>query len=260
MPVLVLITFLLVGCQSTTSDVSDVIIPTPWVCQETGTVVADTVPEPARGYAYDFFIYLPPCYETELERDYPVLYLVPGRSGGPKDWFNAGIAELVDELILSGQIPPFIIVHTDDTAADGQATTIFGDLLPQVEQDYRILAERHHRAAAGGSLGGIAAYRLAFQHPETFASAGMFGSGLVSGEEPALKGWLSTLSADQSPRLFLNTGEQDPLMLARAEVMVAHLEEAGIEHTAVFGPGKHTYSYWMTAMPQYLLWMAQDWE
>jgi hypothetical protein len=70
----------------------------------------------------------------------------------------------------------------------------------------------------------------------------MFGSGLISGEEERVKAWLGAIGSEDRIRVFLNCGEGDLLMLDRARVMMAVLDEAGIEATAVFSAGQHTYA------------------
>ncbi|UCC52451.1 MAG: hypothetical protein JSV68_00505 [Anaerolineaceae bacterium] len=232
----------------------------PVDCQEAGTVERNALEENARGYAYHFQVYLPPCYELETERAYPVLYLLPGRGSGPGSWFAAGVNEKADELILSGKVPPFLIIATDNTDSDPQANTIYQELLPTVKSRYRVLDERQFQAVAGGSLGGIGAYRLVFQHPDQFASAGIFGSGLIYGEEAQLQSWLRELSPEIEPRVFLNVGEQDPLMLERAKVMEGLLFDAGIETASVYSPGQHTYSYWVSNIGLYFEWLAKEWQ
>jgi S-formylglutathione hydrolase FrmB len=243
---------LLPGCRAAAPPLAS--------CGQPGSVVEDTLPEPARGYPYRFQVYLPPCYDRDSRQTYPVLFLLPGRGSGPGAWFAAGAAQAADELILDGRVPPFLIVATENTEADPQGTTILTELLPYVEDHYRLLTERPYRAVAGASLGGIGTYRLVLQQPEMFASAGIFGSGISYGEEEALRSWLLALPPDQEPRLFFNCGEQDPLMLARARVMISIVDEAGLENTSIFSPGRHTYGYWVANLPAFFRWLAQDWQ
>jgi len=112
---------------------------------------------------------------------------------------------------------------------------------------------------AGGSLGGIAAYRLAFQYPGTFSSAGIFGAGAISGEETQIRAWLSGMEDVNLTRVFMNSGEGDPLMLDRARVMKSILDEAGIENELYVDQGAHQYSYWVANFERYLKWLAKDW-
>ncbi len=229
-------------------------------CLQAGQVLDGEVEQTARGYSYRFKIYLPPCYAEQPDARYPVFYFVPGRGGGPGSWFSAGANSIADQLILDNKLPPFIIVATENTDNDPQATVIYDDVLPYIEGQYRVLSERRYRAAAGASLGGIAAYRLGFQHPESFSSVGMFGSGAISGEEKQIRAWLEAVPADLKLRVFMDTGEGDPLMLERARVMDSLLDEFSIPHVLHVGDGAHTMDYWVSNLEMYFLWAAEEWK
>jgi len=228
-------------------------------CATGGSIISEELPQPARGYAYTYRIYLPPCFSAESQERYPVLYLIPGRSSSPDSWLKAGLPEEVDRLILAGEIPPFMIVSTENTESDPQAETLYKELIPAVESQYPIAQERRYRAVAGGSLGGIAAYRLAFQYPDTFSSAGIFGAGVISGEETQVRLWLSHMDDANRTRVFMNSGEEDPLMLERARAMKSILDEAGVENQLYIDEGGHHYTYWVPNFEMYLKWLAEDW-
>ena len=228
-------------------------------CAAPGTVLNGEVAETGRGYPYTFDLYLPPCFDLAADPGYPVIYLVPGLGGSVFTWFSAGVNQIADELILAGEVPPFLIVSTENTNNDPFAGDIYQDLIPYIESHYPVLADRRHRAAAGGSLGGIAAYRLVFQYPADFASAGLFGSGVVNGENGQVAAWLAATTPETRPRLFLNVGEQDPLMLQQARILAAILDEAGVTYEFIVGEGAHTYEYWVTNIGAYFRWVAQDW-
>ncbi|MEN9561847.1 MAG: hypothetical protein RIR73_91 [Chloroflexota bacterium] len=228
-------------------------------CISTGTILPFEVPETARGYPYTYQIYLPPCFSADPESRYPVLYLVPGRGSSTNAWFAAGLGDVADELILNEEIPPFILVATENIDSDAMAESIYNDLLPYIETNYPIASDRKHRAVAGGSLGGVAAYRLAFQHPETFSSAGIFGAGAISGEEERIRAWLASMPEGNRVRVFMDTGEEDPLMLERAFVMRSILDEMEIENQLHSGQGGHTYEYWVESFETYLKWLVKDW-
>ena len=252
---------LLLGCQAAVSPVStSVPVPDELVCEKPGTVEEKLLEETLRGYDYSYWIYLPPCYDTDVEKAYPVLYLLPGRGGNPSNWFNAGVNEIADDMILSGKIAPFIIITTEEISSDPLAEIIYNELMPHVEDAYRVKPERWQRAVAGGSLGSVGAYRIALQHPNDFASVGMFGGGLIHGEEERVQTWLDELAAENQLRFFINSGEQDPLMVERAEVMIDVLGEAQLEHMEIFSPGGHDYGYWASNFSAYFEWLAEDWK
>jgi enterochelin esterase-like enzyme len=188
-----------------------------------------------------------------------VLYLVPGRLSSPDSWLAAGLAEELDRLILTEDIPPLIVVITENTDSDPQGETIYRELIPFVESQYLIAVDRRYRAVAGGSLGGIAAYRLAFHYPDTFSSAGIFGAGAISGEEPQIRAWLAGMTDSNRTRVFMNTGEADPLMLEQARVMKSILDEVGVENQLYVDQGAHHYTYWVPNFERYLKWLAKDW-
>lgn len=254
----VLFLLLVIGCSA--APISAPLAQLPTDCTSLGEIIRAELSEPSRGYTYSYRVYLPPCFTAESEFRYPILYLIPGLGGGPDAWFSSGLAKVADDLILSNEIPPFIIVSTESTDGDPLGTTISNELIPAVESQYPVMGDRRYRAVAGGSLGGIAAYRLAFQYPDTFASAGIFGMGAVSGEEKQIKSWLSAMNHENRIRVFMDCGDEDVLSLDLAEVMKSLLDEAGVENQLHVGNGGHNYTYWLSNFEIYLKWVSQDWK
>jgi enterochelin esterase family protein len=224
-------------------------------CQHPGTVEYLMV-ETVGGIG----VFLPPCYDPYGRTRYPALYLLPGADGAPEDWFDGGLADLVNELVLSGKIPPLVIITTEDTYEGLEPARIVDTLIPYMDNHMRVQTGRRYRAIAGSSLGGATAYQLAFQHPELFSSAGVFGNGLVIEQEAQVEAWLGGMPEKIKPRVFLNTGEQDTFMLAQSRALIPLLDKYGIQHVEIFSPGGHSGDYWMGNFPVYLQWLVQDWE
>jgi enterochelin esterase-like enzyme len=253
-----LILLLASGCTGEAPAAAPAATATPAPdCGLPGGTEALRIDSPEQGYAYEFRIHFPPCYDPEAA--YPVLYLIPGRSSGPATWLEAGAADIADGMIRAGEVPPFLIISTGNTDFDSDARAIQNDLMPYVEQTYPVRPERRYRAVAGGSLGGIAAYRIVLSRPERYASAGIFGSGAVQDEDPRIRAWLAAVPSGARPRFFFNCGFADDYMLARAKILIAMLAEYQIPHTEVFTEGNHSYAYWSGQLSEYYLWMAEDW-
>lgn len=126
------------------------------------------------------YVYLP--YNYDETKQYNVLYLMHGIGGSESEWEMTGedslIKKMMDNLIYSGLIEPFIIVTPNGrSAADHSPTSdfnsfyVFGkelrnDLIPYIDKHYATYADyddngydltksRDHRAMAGLSMGGM---------------------------------------------------------------------------------------------------------
>jgi endo-1,4-beta-xylanase len=130
------------------------------------------------GHDVGYCIYLPPNYETEPQRRYPVIYHLHGINGN--ELTRVSNAEVLQEGIVSGRWPPMIMVFANGGHAtfwtdslDGKfmsETTVIKELIPHIDQTYRTIAERKGRCIEGHSMGGLGSTRLAIKYPEMFCS------------------------------------------------------------------------------------------
>ncbi len=141
---------------------------------------------PHAGGEYSYLVYLPPKYEAEPNKRYPVMYWLHGSGGNQRTGIR--FVELLDPQIRASKVPPMIVILVNgvgknlylDAPDDGKKveSAIIQDLVPHVDKTYRTLATRESRGIEGFSMGGFGALHLAFKYPETF--------GVVSGLAPAL--------------------------------------------------------------------------
>lgn len=129
-----------------------------------------------------YAVYLPPDYEHS-QRSYPVLYLLHGGGDDQTGWVQFGeVLHIADQAIREGKATPMIIVMPDaNTGRRGYFNSpdnawryedfFFEELMPHVEQQYRIRGEKRYRAVAGLSMGGGGSFVYALRHPELFSSA-----------------------------------------------------------------------------------------
>lgn len=141
-------------------------------------------------------VYLPPGYQGDESRRYPVFYMHDGQNlVNPQDAFGGvvwGVDETAQKLILNGDIEPLIIVgiyNTGDKRIDeytpvksaggkmrgrgGQADQygrmIIEELKPFIDREYRTKPDRENTALGGSSLGGLVSLHLGFKRHDVFS-------------------------------------------------------------------------------------------
>lgn len=212
----------------------------------------------------DVIVWFPPGYEARPSRRYPVLYMHdgrqvfdPGTSTWGKDW---QVDELAQDMILSGELEPFMVVAVDCTAArrdeyspsrkgDDYIRFLLEELKPLVDSTWRTDPFRSY--IAGSSMGGLISFHAGWRHPEVFAGAACLSPAFVEryGSEcfrmveadrenlPGLKLFLSCggaagLEAElldgtlQMADLLKSVGFPDERMTVRIESWAEHNEEA----------------------------------
>lgn len=221
-------------------------------------------------------VYTPPAYD-QTNQIYPVLYLQHGHGENEIGWASAGrISCILDNLIAAGKAVPFVAVMNNgfvqkrDPAAPGGHVTdhlLFEDLLlqdviPFVEQKYRIGGSRTKRGMAGLSMGSIQTSVLVCRHPELFSEVGIFSGFLhdwISGSEldgahhaKSSSEYLDIFRQDPSFRdifrtFFRGIGDQDPF-LAYFKEDDAFLADCGVETERRIYHGSHDWNVWRTCL------------
>lgn len=159
-----------------------------------GRVVNDTVRSPALEQnrlgdspLRPLLVYLPPGYDQEITRRYPVLYLLHDFGGRPGSWLDGSyqgldLARAMDSLIAAQAVKPFIIVLPDGAnALHGSLFTNSGttgdwetylvrDVVRAVDQRYRTMRRGASRGIAGHGMGAGAALRIAMRAPAGFGA------------------------------------------------------------------------------------------
>lgn len=137
----------------------------------------------ARGTSVDrrLCVYLPPSYEANPARKYPVIYSLPGlssRDTGGK-FFEIGqnikaLAPLGVEAIVVGVDTQSrwgsTYLTSSPTAGDFESF-LARDVVQFVDQHYRTRAEPSERALVGHSTGGFNAISFALRYPDVFQVA-----------------------------------------------------------------------------------------
>lgn len=241
-----------------------------------------------------FAIYLPPDYATS-ERSYPVMYLLHGAGDDQTGWVQFGeVLRITDDAIKNGSATPMIIVMPDaNTGQRGYFNNpdnswryedfFFEELMPFVEQKYRIKKEKRFRAIAGLSMGGGGSFMYAMHRPDLFSSAAPLSAyvgplsfdqfkrqgakqleGLSEVEVQTYFGRHNTVSlvnsADteklKSVRWFIDCGDDDFLYEGNSLTHIA-MRKKEIPHEYRVREGGHTWTYWRESLPVVLQFVSQ---
>lgn len=207
-------------------------------------------------------VYTPPGYSKE--RKYPVLYLLHGIGGDENEWARGGSPDVIlDNLYAEKKALPMIVVLPNGRAAKDVTARdpipkqspafaafendLLTDLIPFIEKNYSVLADRESRAIAGLSMGGGQALNFGLNHLDTFAWVGGFSSApntrppgelIKDPAEAAGKLRLLYLACGDSDRLFrISRGVHDMLV------------EKNVPHVYRVVPGgRHDFKVWKSGL------------
>jgi enterochelin esterase family protein len=104
------------------------------------------------------------------------------------------------------------------------------EVIPDVDANFRTIADRDHRAMAGLSMGGMQTFQIGTSHLELFSYLGMFSgtpqaAGQAQVDAVAAQGKAFN---DKVHLLWFGLGTTEAAFMARTKVVRAQLDEAGI--------------------------------
>lgn len=152
--------------------------PVPQTYTDGSRVEYATIMSAALGRELKFAVQLPPSYDKDPKRKFPVLYFLHGMNGNEGEFERRGVAAAINKLREGGAVGEMIVIAPNGknsfylNAKNGEQyeDAIIKDLIPHVEKSYRAVGKRDGRAIQGLSMGGFGALVLAFKHPEMFSS------------------------------------------------------------------------------------------
>lgn len=159
----------------------------PWVTSEAATGLAQRhlFRSELIGRPVSFHALMPPSYDTESDRRYPVLYWLHGSDGG-----TGGIpmlSQFYHDAMVNGQMPHAIVVMANGLpnsmwcdSKDGTSpveSIIIGELIPHVDRTFRTIASRAGRIVEGFSMGGQGAGRFGLKYADLFRACSLLGAG-----------------------------------------------------------------------------------
>jgi enterochelin esterase-like enzyme len=182
----------------------------------------------------DLIVYVPPGYDDESERSYPVLYLQDGQNlFDGKTSFIQGrtweVREQADAAIEAGEVEPLVIVGIYNTGdrrlaeytfqrdwqmgggeADEYGLMLTRELIPWIANQYRVRPEREATGVGGSSLGGLVSLFLGLRHAEVFGKLAVL-SPSVWWNHKSILGYLNERAPQvwERPRVWLDVGDKE---------------------------------------------------
>jgi|GEM_PF-501334 Predicted esterase len=151
-----------------------------------------TFDSPTAGAKVSYLVYLPPHYEEETDRRYPVIYWLHGIGGSQQG--VPLMAERLTAAISAGKAPPMIVIYLNGMirssyvdSADGTMpveTVSIRELIPHIDATYRTIPTREGRMVEGFSMGGAGAVKWGFKYPELFGSISIIDGALHAADRP----------------------------------------------------------------------------
>jgi len=180
----------------------------------------------------DLIVYLPPGYEEQPHRQFPVLYLHDGQNlfdGATSfipgmDWH---VGQTADQWITEGRVEPLIIVgiynagkqrlgeYTPTRAprlgggrANRYARFLLEEIGPFVSSLYRVRLGAESTGIGGSSLGGLVSLYLGLRKPQIFGKIAALSPSVWWNERVILK-FADTTPVHPLPRIWLDIGTRE---------------------------------------------------
>jgi S-formylglutathione hydrolase FrmB len=161
----------------------------------------------------DVIVFLPPTYQKEKNRRYPVVYALHGYSIGAEQWTHEiHVPQTIEGAFAQGSKEMIVVLPDSKTVHNGSMysgsettgdfeTFISKEIVAYIDAHYRTIPNRASRGLVGHSMGGYGASRIGMNHPDVFGSLYIMSPCCLSPQTEALsnKDLDAKLEAVKSP-------------------------------------------------------------
>jgi enterochelin esterase-like enzyme len=161
----------------------------------------------------DVLVFLPPSYDKQKSRRYPVVYALHGYSIGAEQWSKEiHVPQTIEGAFAQGAKEMIVVLPDSKTVHNGSmysssVTTgdfenfIARDVVAYIDAHYRTIPNRQARGLVGHSMGGYGATRIGMKHADVFGSLYIMSPCCLSPRQagPANPEMEKTLEAVKTP-------------------------------------------------------------
>lgn len=211
-------------------------------------------------------VYTPPGYQKG-QGTFPVFYLLHGAGDCDDSWTTVGRAGIIlDNLIAAGRAKPMIVVmpaghagpfRFNRSGPDPFSEDFVNNIMPFIENNYRVKTDRDSRAIAGLSMGGAQTLNVGIPHLEKFAYLGVYSSGVFGiiprPNAPAREGpsyeehhqpILKNADLKEGLKLFWFATGKDDFLVETSRATVEMFKKHQFDVVYEEGDGGHTWIVW----------------
>ncbi|HKQ48844.1 MAG TPA: alpha/beta hydrolase-fold protein [Phycisphaerae bacterium] len=232
-------------------------------------------------------VYLPPGYEKDAKRRYPVLYMHDGQNLFDASKSFIGVEWQADEtaerMIKAGEIEPLIIVGLYNTPermteyapdidedrqaggkGDAYAKFLVEEVKPFIDKTYRTKPDRENTGVAGSSMGGLISLHICRKYPKMFSRCGVISPALMWNDRSILKELESDHKWMKGMRVWVDMGSEEGRQIAGfssamkdTRRLAKILDDAGLQQDRDYrylevSGGQHNESAWSARFDQIL--------
>ena len=217
-------------------------------------------------------------YPTKDKKPCPVVYLLHGAFSDHHAWLKIkpDLAHIADSLHMIFVTPEAYNTWYFDSPQHKNVryeTFLSSELVKYIDQHYRTIPDRQHRAITGLSMGGHGALHTAMRHKDVFGAAGSTSGGVDFRPFPQnwyIKDELGEMAANKKVwdehvvvnnidriqngdlALIFDCGEGDFFLEVNKDLH-KRLLGRGIDHDFITRPGAHNNQYWANSIDYQLL-------
>lgn len=214
---------------------------------------------------------------------FPVVYLLHGYSGSYSDWIIK-----VPDLKIMVEKNKVIIVCPDggfsswyfDSPVDSTfkyETHVATEIVQYIDNKYRTIPDKDHRAISGLSMGGHGALFLALRHADVFGAAGSMSGGVDLSESKNrfhiikrigdttanAQNWhdysvvnLIENYSNTAVKIIFDCGVKD-FFIGGNRLLHKKMMELKMPHDYIERPGEHNWNYWKNAVEYQLFYFRK---
>ncbi|MDI2127219.1 alpha/beta hydrolase [Yinghuangia seranimata] len=255
-----------------------------------GTVSEVSIPGTVSKFkAQNGWVYLPPAYLATPRAQVPVLILLAGQPGEPRDWIDAGqVVDMMDGYAAKhGGLAPIVVMPDDlggpfdnplclDSKLGNSETYLTRDVPAWINANLKVSPAPRGWAVAGLSHGGTCSLQMAVRKPDLFHSfvdiSGQDEPSLGSRKETVDKAFggdaaafarvnpLDVLKATRYPQVsgIFVVGSGDDEFGPQQRNAFAGAKAAGMDVQYEELPGGHSWQVWRPGLANNLAWLARQ--